>query len=73
MTELHTERLLLRYWRAADEEPFAALNADPVVMQFMAGCLTRGESDAFVRQARARLPAKIPATALACGRWRCRR
>lgn len=52
MTELHTERLLLRHWRAADGAPFAALNADPVVMQFMAGCLTRSESDAWVRQAR---------------------
>ena len=52
MTELHTERLLLRHWRAADGAPFAALHADPVVMQFMAGCLTRSESDAWVRQAR---------------------
>ena len=52
MTELHTDRLLLRHWRAADEAPFAALNADPVVMQFMAGRLTRSESDACVRQAR---------------------
>jgi RimJ/RimL family protein N-acetyltransferase len=27
---LRTERLLLRRWREADLEPFAAMNADPV-------------------------------------------
>lgn len=32
--ELKTERLLLRQWREADYEPFAALNADPDVMAF---------------------------------------
>jgi len=31
--ELRTERLLLRRWRHDDREPFAALNADPVVME----------------------------------------
>ena len=31
--ELQTERLLLRRWREADREPFAALNADPRVME----------------------------------------
>lgn len=30
--ELRTERLLLRQWRTADREPFAAMNADPEVM-----------------------------------------
>ena len=34
MTELATERLRLRHWRDADREPFAALNADPVVMEY---------------------------------------
>jgi RimJ/RimL family protein N-acetyltransferase len=45
-TELRTERLLLRRWRAADREPFAALNADPRVMEFLPGLLSREESDA---------------------------
>jgi RimJ/RimL family protein N-acetyltransferase len=27
-----TGRLLMRRWRDADREPFAALNADPLVM-----------------------------------------
>lgn len=43
-----TARLLLRNWRHSDREPFAALNADPRVMQFMPSCLSRKESDALV-------------------------
>jgi ribosomal-protein-alanine N-acetyltransferase len=47
--ELATERLLLRSWREQDLEPFAALNADPVVMRCFPSTLTRAQSDAFVR------------------------
>ncbi len=43
--ELRTERLLLRRWRDADREPFAALNADQRVVEFLPGPLTRDESD----------------------------
>lgn len=46
--ELRTDRLLLRGWRAADREPFAALNADPDVVEFLNGPLTRAQSDAMV-------------------------
>jgi len=46
--ELRTERLRLRAWRDDDLEPFAALNADPVVMEHFPAPLTRDESDAFV-------------------------
>jgi ribosomal-protein-alanine N-acetyltransferase len=42
---LTTERLLLRRWRGADREPFAALNADPVVMEYLPAPLSRAESD----------------------------
>jgi ribosomal-protein-alanine N-acetyltransferase len=45
--ELETERLLLRQWRAEDRAPFAALNADPAVMEHFPAPLTRAESDAF--------------------------
>lgn len=45
--ELRTERLLLRRWRDADREPFAALNADPVVMEHFPSLLTREQSDDF--------------------------
>jgi ribosomal-protein-alanine N-acetyltransferase len=50
---LTTERLILRPWREADLEPFAALNADPRVMEFMAGLLDRAGSDALVARAQA--------------------
>jgi len=50
MAEFHlaTERLVLRSWRRPDRDPFAALNADPVVMEFFESPLTRSGSDAVV-------------------------
>jgi RimJ/RimL family protein N-acetyltransferase len=45
---LSTPRLILRRWREQDREPFARMNADPVVMEFMPACLTRTESDRLV-------------------------
>jgi RimJ/RimL family protein N-acetyltransferase len=45
--ELRTERLLLRGWREADRAPFAALNADPAVVEHLAGPIDRTASDAF--------------------------
>jgi len=47
MTELVTERLVLRHWRDEDRAPFAALNADPEVMRYFLSPLTRAESDAL--------------------------
>jgi ribosomal-protein-alanine N-acetyltransferase len=46
--ELRTDRLLLRRWREEDRAPFAAMNADPVVMEHFPAVLSRAESDAFV-------------------------
>jgi len=43
--EFRTARLLLRRWRPDDREPFAALNADPVVMEYFPAPLARPESD----------------------------
>ncbi|MFG1612066.1 GNAT family N-acetyltransferase [Nonomuraea wenchangensis] len=43
--ELRTARLLLRPWRPSDLEPFAALNADPSVMEHFPAILSRAESD----------------------------
>jgi ribosomal-protein-alanine N-acetyltransferase len=40
--------LLLRGWREDDRAPFAALNADPEVMQHFPATLSRAESDALV-------------------------
>jgi RimJ/RimL family protein N-acetyltransferase len=46
--ELRTERLVLRRFDDADREPFAAMNADPRVMEHFVAPLTRAGSDAFV-------------------------
>jgi RimJ/RimL family protein N-acetyltransferase len=45
---LHTERLILRRWRASDREPFRKINADPRVMEFFLATLTAEASDALV-------------------------
>jgi RimJ/RimL family protein N-acetyltransferase len=45
---LETERLRLRTWNPADREPFARMNADPGVMEFFPGVLSRSQSDALV-------------------------
>src|SRR5881628_2413640 len=50
VTELRTERLLLRRWRRSDLAPYAAINADPEVTDWPAGPLTRAESDAMVER-----------------------
>ncbi len=50
--EITTPRLLLRPWRDADLPLFAQMNADPRVMEFFPGLLTRAESDARVTKYR---------------------
>jgi RimJ/RimL family protein N-acetyltransferase len=52
VTDLRTERLLLRQWREDDLEPFAALNADAETMRYFPSPLTREQSDAFASNAR---------------------
>jgi RimJ/RimL family protein N-acetyltransferase len=52
LSELKTERLLLRAWRDHDLEPFAALNADREVMRYFPAPLTREESDALAERIR---------------------
>jgi RimJ/RimL family protein N-acetyltransferase len=44
---LQTPRLLLRQWRPADRQPFAALNADSQVMEHFPALLSRAQSDAM--------------------------
>jgi RimJ/RimL family protein N-acetyltransferase len=48
MTDLSTDRLLLRQWRESDREPFAAMNADPAVMEHFTELQTREQSDALI-------------------------
>lgn len=56
--QLDTERLILRRWRDADREPFAALNADPAVMEHFPAPLSRRESDALVDRIEERFAAE---------------
>jgi RimJ/RimL family protein N-acetyltransferase len=44
---LSSGRICLRPWREADRDAFAALNADPRVMEFFRSTLRRNESDAL--------------------------
>jgi RimJ/RimL family protein N-acetyltransferase len=47
---LRTARLILREWEERDHLPFAAMNADENVMRYFNACLTRAESDDFIRR-----------------------
>ena len=47
---LRTERLALRRWRDSDRAPFAAMNADPEVMEHFPAALTREESDTMIER-----------------------
>jgi ribosomal-protein-alanine N-acetyltransferase len=47
---LETERLLLRRWRERDRDNFAALNADPEVMEHLPSVLSAEESDQLLRR-----------------------
>lgn len=49
-----TKRLLLREWRDADLDPFVAINADPVVMQFFPETYTEERTHRFVERIRER-------------------
>ena len=51
---LETERLLLRSWRAADLDPFAAICADPQVMATLGPVMNRGKAAALIERVTAR-------------------
>jgi RimJ/RimL family protein N-acetyltransferase len=48
MNPLKTRRLILRGWTAPDREPFARMNADPGVMEYLGEPLSREQSDEVV-------------------------
>jgi ribosomal-protein-alanine N-acetyltransferase len=52
---LRTDRLILRRWQDGDREPFAAMSADPGVMEHFPAMMTRDESDAFIDAVDARI------------------
>jgi RimJ/RimL family protein N-acetyltransferase len=68
---LRTDRLLLRPWCEADLGAFAALNADPAVMEYLPKLLEAEESDAlaarirdlFRQQGYGRWAVEVPGTA----------
>lgn len=47
LSSITTERVILRRWRESDREPFARLNANVRVMEYMPHVLSREESDAL--------------------------
>ena len=49
---LHTARLVMRPWREDDAEPFAAMNADPVVMEHYPTVLTREQTQIVIGRIR---------------------
>ncbi len=55
MADLRTKRLWLRQWRESDCVPFAAMNADPVVMEHFPSTLTSDQSGEFVDRMTAHL------------------
>jgi RimJ/RimL family protein N-acetyltransferase len=56
--ELETSRLRLRQWRESDRAPFAAMNADPAVMEFFASPPSPAASDAGIDAWRAQFAAQ---------------
>lgn len=48
MIAVQTQRVILRQWRAEDRPLFAAMNADPQVMEFFPSTLDTSQSDALV-------------------------
>ena len=52
-SELSTDRLRLHRWTDTDRAAFAALNADPVVMEHFPSMLTIEQSNSFVDRAEA--------------------
>lgn len=58
VTELDTERLVLRRWRDSDLEPWAELNADPQVREHLGELMTREQSDASVARFQAEFDAR---------------
>jgi RimJ/RimL family protein N-acetyltransferase len=57
MVALRTKRLTLREWRDDDLDAFAALSADPVVMEYLRPVDSRAASDAIAAQVRAHFAA----------------
>ena len=51
--EIITDRLRLRRWHPTDLDPFAAMNADPRVAEYLPTPLSRDESETFITRVEA--------------------
>lgn len=58
---IETDRIRLRQWRDEDWEPFAAMNCDPAVMEYLGPALTRQDSDAAIDKQMALMKKDEPA------------
>jgi RimJ/RimL family protein N-acetyltransferase len=52
---INTPRLKLRQWQADDYAPFAAMNADPIVMEYFPALLTTDQSNAMADKIQAKI------------------
>lgn len=50
MSLIRTQRLVLRRWKDSDRGPFAAMNRDPEVMEYLLETLDRNESDRLMER-----------------------
>ncbi|MBN8827716.1 MAG: GNAT family N-acetyltransferase [Sphingobacteriia bacterium] len=50
MMKLEAERVILREWKEEDVEPFAKINQDPKVMEFMPKLLTKQEVNEWIER-----------------------
>lgn len=55
MPDLRTDRLSLRPWRESDVQPWAAMNADPQVREYLGGVMTPEQSAASLAHFQAQL------------------
>lgn len=58
MKPIQTARLRLRRWNDADRAPFAAMSADPAVMEFFPSLLTPDQASAFIDRVEAHWEAR---------------
>jgi RimJ/RimL family protein N-acetyltransferase len=58
MPELRTDRLILRQWSESDVQPWATMNADPEVREYLGHVLTREQSAASIARFQVQLDAR---------------
>ncbi len=67
--EFETSRLRMRQWRESDRAPFAAMNADPAVMEFFASPPSPAAGDASIDAWQAQFAAQGWSNSRRASRW----